>query len=100
MESEFSPRAEYGVVHPLLVPEPGGINVHGGAALLRLSSPVEADLAEGTARMRFAIGEGETLEFALSEFEALARRYGWKVDALWSDERGWFGIFLLGTAPR
>jgi alpha,alpha-trehalase len=65
IEAEFSPRAEYGVVRPLLVAEPGGIVAHGGAALLRLSTPVDADLAEGTARMHFAIGEGETLEFAL-----------------------------------
>jgi alpha,alpha-trehalase len=65
MEAEFSPRAEYGLVHPLLIEEPDGILARGGAALLRLSTTVDADLADGTARMRFEIREGETLEFAL-----------------------------------
>jgi alpha,alpha-trehalase len=47
MEMEFSPRAEYGVVHPLLIEEPDGILARGGAALLRLSTPVDADVADG-----------------------------------------------------
>jgi alpha,alpha-trehalase len=65
MEAEFSPRAEYGVVRPLLLEEPGGILARGGATLLRLSSPVSMAVAEGTARARFTVDEGDALDFAL-----------------------------------
>jgi alpha,alpha-trehalase len=65
MEMEFSPRAEYGVVRPLLLQEPGGLLARGGATLLRLSSPVEFEVAGSTARARFTIEEGESVDFAL-----------------------------------
>jgi alpha,alpha-trehalase len=65
MEMEFSPRAEYGVVRPLLLKAPGGILARGGATLLRLSSPVELEVARSTAGCRFTMEEGESLAFAL-----------------------------------
>jgi alpha,alpha-trehalase len=65
LEAEFSPRAEYGIVQPLLLPERGGILARGGAALLRLSTPIEMEIDGGTARARFTVEEGETLDWAL-----------------------------------
>jgi alpha,alpha-trehalase len=65
VEAEFSPRAEYGVVRPLLLEESGGILARGGATLLRLSSPVEMEIDGPTARARFRVEKGESLDFAL-----------------------------------
>ncbi len=67
MEMEFSPRAEYGVVKPLLVHEPGGLLARGGATRLFLSAPAELELEiEGsTARARFRLTPGDTLDFSL-----------------------------------
>jgi alpha,alpha-trehalase len=65
VEAEFSPRAEFGVVRPLLLREPDGILARGGATLLRLSSPIEMEVDGPTARARFGMEEGETRDFAL-----------------------------------
>ncbi|MBA3891573.1 MAG: glycoside hydrolase family 15 protein [Gemmatimonadaceae bacterium] len=65
MEAEFSPRAEYGVVRPLLLEEPGGILARGGATLLRLSSTMHMEIADGVAGARFTVEEGDELDFAL-----------------------------------
>jgi alpha,alpha-trehalase len=65
MEMEFSPRPEYGVVKPLLLPERGGLLARGGATLLRLSAPLELEVAGSTATCAFTVEEGETLDFAL-----------------------------------
>ncbi len=64
-ETEYAPRAEYGLVKPLLVPEDGGLIAHGGASVLLLSSPVELEAEDGTARGRFTVAEGETVAFAM-----------------------------------
>jgi alpha,alpha-trehalase len=65
METEFSPRAEYGVMRPLLLEEPGGVLARGGATRLRLSSPIELEIDGSTAAGRFTMEEGESLGFAL-----------------------------------
>ena len=85
------------------------------------------DEAEGRIEMRLvsrrhqrvhlpahAGGDARTLEFAeggyivtehshkysIASFGALAARAGWAVEHCWTDERGWFGVFLLEGAVR
>jgi GH15 family glucan-1,4-alpha-glucosidase len=65
IEIEYAPRPEYGIVHPLLIPIDGGLLARGGAAVLRLSSRLEWDVVDSTARARTTIREGEVLGFAL-----------------------------------
>jgi dimethylhistidine N-methyltransferase len=49
----------------------------------------------------FAFGAGETIhtenshKYTPSSFQALAERAGWKLEKMWTDERDWFGVFLL-----
>ena len=38
LEVEYAPRPEYGLIHPLLTPVPGGITARGGADRLFLSA--------------------------------------------------------------
>jgi L-histidine N-alpha-methyltransferase len=35
-------------------------------------------------------------KYAPAEFTSLAARGGWRVERFWTDEREWFGMFLLG----
>jgi GH15 family glucan-1,4-alpha-glucosidase len=60
VEVSFAPRPEYGLVHPTLVPVPGGLAARGGAGQLLLSSPVSfgVDGATATARLRLSAGQG------------------------------------------
>lgn len=48
-ESEYVPRPEYGLIHPLLSEVEGGVRARGGAAYLRLSSPVAVTLTRTSA---------------------------------------------------
>ncbi len=48
-EITYAPRPEYGLVHPILVPVPGGLAARGGADRLLLSSPVAFDVEGATA---------------------------------------------------
>lgn len=60
--------------------------------------------ADGAPLLRadFAAGEHIVTEYshkyAPDEFAALAARAGWQVQRRWTDEREWFGVFLLGVA--
>lgn len=64
---EFSPRPEYGLVHPLLDDQTEGIIGHGGASVLLLSTPddVDATIGSSTAEVRLELREGARLGFAL-----------------------------------
>lgn len=66
MEVEFAPRPEYGLIRPVLRQVEGGVLARGGAAVLRLSSPIELALAGGTARAHFVVEAGDSVGFALS----------------------------------
>jgi GH15 family glucan-1,4-alpha-glucosidase len=66
MELELSPRPEYGLIRPLLVPDDGGVSIRGGADVLRLSSPVTLAIDGSTARARFTVAAGERVAFALA----------------------------------
>jgi alpha,alpha-trehalase len=65
LEMEYAPRAEYGIVHPLLVKQDGGLLARGGAVVLLLSSHVPMELDHSTARARFVVREAESCGFAL-----------------------------------
>jgi GH15 family glucan-1,4-alpha-glucosidase len=65
LELEYAPRPEYGLVHPLLTSDDGGVLARGGATVLRLSGPIRWTLDDGTARARINLSEGETLGLAL-----------------------------------
>lgn len=61
----FEPRAEYGLLRPLMSHVPGGLNVRGGPEWLMLSSPMALDCAESTAYGEVTLRVGEELWFAL-----------------------------------
>jgi alpha,alpha-trehalase len=65
MQVEYSPRPEYGLVHPLLVAKDGGVLGRGGADLLALSGAFLLTTEPSTARARFAVAAGDRVGFAL-----------------------------------
>ncbi len=38
---EYAPRPEYGLIHPLVMAEDGGVRTEGGADVLCLSCPID-----------------------------------------------------------
>lgn len=65
MRVEYSPRPEYGLVHPLLIPNEGGVLGRGGADVLALSGAFVLTTEPSTARARFAVAAGDRVGFAL-----------------------------------
>jgi GH15 family glucan-1,4-alpha-glucosidase len=61
----FAPRAEYGMIHPRLVPIEGGVGGRGGAERVVLSSPFETTTERATATGAFTLRGGESAGFAL-----------------------------------
>jgi GH15 family glucan-1,4-alpha-glucosidase len=57
-EVSYAPRPEYGLVHPFLVPIPGGLTARGGADRLLLSTPVDLDVGGDTATARIRLAAG------------------------------------------
>jgi alpha,alpha-trehalase len=81
LELEYSPRPEYGLIFPMLSSKEGGIAGRGGADILFLSSPFEAEIDGSDARARFFLGEGESAGFALQH------RNSWEETLmLWTQE--------------
>lgn len=65
LELHFEPRPEYGLVHPLLRRDQGGLVGRGGASVLRLSTPMDLEVDGSTARSRFTSSAGDSAAFAL-----------------------------------
>jgi GH15 family glucan-1,4-alpha-glucosidase len=65
VEVEYAPRTEYGLIHPLLSRVDGGVSARGGAASLKLSSPVDLCVDGATARGRVVVRAGDRIGFAL-----------------------------------
>jgi GH15 family glucan-1,4-alpha-glucosidase len=65
----YAPRPEYGLVHPVLVPAPGGLSARGGASRLFRSTSVSFDVndASATARVRLAAGQAAVFALGLGE---------------------------------
>ncbi|MFK0290532.1 glycoside hydrolase family 15 protein [Streptomyces sp. NPDC090442] len=61
----YAPRPEFGLIHPLLSPVPGGLAAYGGAHVLLLSSPVDLTVSGSTAHGRFTLRASDRLGFAL-----------------------------------
>ena len=68
-EISYSPRPEYGLVHPILIPVPGGITARGGADRLLLSTSVSFAVDGATATARVQLTAGQTAVFALGHGE-------------------------------
>ncbi len=64
-EVSYAPRPEYDLIHPILIPVPGGLTARGGADRLMLSTPVQLDVAGDTATGRVRLAAGQTAVFAL-----------------------------------
>jgi alpha,alpha-trehalase len=64
-EVRYTPRPEYGLIHPILVPVPGGLAARGGASRLFLSASVSFDVADATATARVGLAAGQAAVFAL-----------------------------------
>jgi alpha,alpha-trehalase len=64
-EVSYAPRPEYGLVHPILVPVPGGLDARGGADRLLLSASVSFDVDGATATGRIQLAAGQAAVFAL-----------------------------------
>jgi GH15 family glucan-1,4-alpha-glucosidase len=62
----YAPRPEYGLIHPILAPVPGGLAARGGADRLLLSAPVGFQVARATATARLRLVAGQTVGFALA----------------------------------
>ena len=69
VEVSYAPRPEYGLIHPILVPVPGGLATRGGAdrLLLSTSASFTVDGATATARVRLAAGQDAAFAFGHGE---------------------------------
>ena len=64
-EVSYAPRPEYGLIHPVLVPVPGGLAARGGASRLFLSTPVSFDVDDAAATAKVRLSAGQAAVFAL-----------------------------------
>ena len=64
-EVSYAPRPEYGLIHPVLVPVPGGLAARGGANRLFLSTSVSFGVDDATATARVRLAAGQAAVFAL-----------------------------------
>jgi alpha,alpha-trehalase len=63
-EVSYAPRPEYGLIHPILAPVPGGLAARGGADRLLLSTPVCFNVDRATARAQIRLTAGQAAVFA------------------------------------
>ncbi len=61
----YAPRPEYGLIHPILEPVPGGLAARGGACRLLLSAPAGFTDDGATAAARLHLTAGQAAGFAL-----------------------------------
>jgi GH15 family glucan-1,4-alpha-glucosidase len=67
VEVSYAPRPEYGLIHPVLVPVPGGLAARGGANRLFLSTSVSFSVDDATASARIRLSAGQAAVFALGQ---------------------------------
>ena len=65
-ELSYSPRPEYGLVHPILFPVPCGLVARGGATRLLLSASVGFAVEDASATATVRLTAGQTAGFALA----------------------------------
>jgi len=66
IEVTYAPRPEYGLIHPVLEPVPGGLAARGGADRLLLSAQANFTVEGATATARMRVAAGQTVSFALA----------------------------------
>ncbi len=75
-----------------------------GCIQMFLESRVDQSVRIGGHTIDFARGElihtENSYKYAPEEFVAVASRSGFGVDHMWTDERGWFAVFLLEVLAR
>jgi alpha,alpha-trehalase len=79
---EFTPRPEYGLVHPLLTRVEGGVIARGGADVAVLSSPIPLDMDGSTAGAAWRLEAPRTVAFALECSRSSEPQPG-----IWSQQR-------------
>jgi alpha,alpha-trehalase len=65
LEMELAPRAEYGLVKPLFRQEDAGGRTFGGPNRIAVRAGARAEISDATMRATFAVGEGESVGFAM-----------------------------------
>ena len=65
IEVSYAPRPEYGLIHPILEPVPGGLAARGGADRLLLTAPVGFRVDGATAAAQLCLTAGQAAGFAL-----------------------------------
>jgi GH15 family glucan-1,4-alpha-glucosidase len=68
-EVSYAPRPEYGLIHPFLVPVPGGLAARGGADRLLLSTSVSFGVDGATATAQVRLAAGQAAAFALGHWQ-------------------------------
>ncbi|MEV0457117.1 glycoside hydrolase family 15 protein [Catellatospora methionotrophica] len=81
MRVRIEPRAEYGLLRPLMSHVPGGLNIRGGPEWLMLSSPMELACADSSAYGEVTLRAGDELQFALHR-----STWGLEPARIWSQE--------------
>ena len=80
-ELVYAPRLEYGLLHPVLLPEDGGVRARGGADRLVLSSSVPLEVRDEAVTAAFDLRAGDRAAFSLQH------RASWEPrPALWTGE--------------
>jgi alpha,alpha-trehalase len=72
-EVSYAPRPEYGLVHPALIPVPGGLAARSDADPLFLSTPVSFAVDDATATARVRLTAGQAAVFALGHGDTAGR---------------------------
>ncbi len=67
---EFTPRPEFGLVHPRLTSTRGAVVADGAASVLVLSTNLDLHLANACASATVTLDEGQELTFALEQLDA------------------------------
>jgi GH15 family glucan-1,4-alpha-glucosidase len=62
---DYAPRLEYGLVHPVMIEEAGGVRARGGSDRVLLSSSVPLNVRDDGASARFTLRVGERAAFAV-----------------------------------
>jgi alpha,alpha-trehalase len=65
LEMELAPRGEYGLVKPLFRQEDAGGRTFGGPNRIAVRAGARAEISDATMRATFAVGEGESVGFAM-----------------------------------
>jgi len=68
-EVSYAPRPEYGLIHPILAPVPGGLAALGGADRLLLSTSINLGVDGATAAAQFRLAAGQDAVFALGHVQ-------------------------------